>query len=256
MENIPLPSNITFEKGKDENESVVSIWPCFPGYGTTLGNALRRVLLSSLPGAAITSFKVKNAEHEFSAIPNIKEDLVEISLNLKRLRFKMYSEEPQKATLSVKGAKEVKASDIKAPSQIDVISKDLPIATITSKDGELDIEFIIENGRGYVPTENREKEEIEVGHNLIDSIFTPVTSVGFKLENVRVGHMTNYEKLILNIETDGTITPQDALNASTQVLMEQFSFIEKETKGKTVKEKKVTKKATVKKEDKDKKEDK
>jgi len=250
MENIPLPSNVEFEKEKKDNEVIVSIWPCFPGYGTTLGNALRRVLLSSLPGAAITSFKVKGTEHEFSAIPNIKEDLVEISLNLKKLRFKMHSDEPQKATLSVKGQKDVKASDIKAPSQIEVTSKDLHIATLTSKDAELEMEFIIGSGTGYLPTENREKEELEVGHNMIDAIFSPVTNIGFKIENVRVGQMTNYEKLIINIETDGSVTPQEALNTSTQVLIDQFNFIEKETKVKAAKEKKTTKKAAIKKEEK------
>jgi len=230
MENISLPTNITFDKGKNENESIVNIWPCFPGYGTTLGNALRRVLLSSLPGAAVTSYKAKVVQHEFSTIPHIKENLVEISLNLKQLRLKLHSEDLQILILKVKGVKDVKASDIKAPSQVEIVNPDLHIATLTDKEAELDLEIKVERGRGYLPTENREKEEIEVGQINIDAIFTPIKNIGFKLDNVRVGQMTNYDKLILNIETDGTITPQEALNQATQILIDQFDFIAKNSK--------------------------
>lgn len=254
MENIPLASNITFEKGKNENESIVSIWPFFPGYGTTLGNALRRVLLSSLPGAAVTSFKVKGAQHEFSSVPHVKEDLVEISLNLKRLRLKLHSEEPQKLSLNVKGVKKVKASDIKTPSQVEIVNPDLHLATLTDKEAELDMEMTVSKGRGYLPTESREKEEIEVGQINIDAIFSPIVNVGFKLENVRVGQMTNYDKLILNIETDSTITPQEALNQAAEILIEQFGFIASETK-KESKVKKETKKSTTAKKTKKEKED-
>ncbi|RJR32177.1 DNA-directed RNA polymerase subunit alpha [Candidatus Parcubacteria bacterium] len=226
MEKISLPANLTFEKGKNENESIISIWPCFPGYGTTIGNALRRVLLSSLEGAAITSFKVKGAQHEFSALQNVKEDLVEISLNLKKVRLKLHGDEPQKIQISVKGAKIVKAGDIKTPSQVEVVNKDLVLANLTEKDAELEMEMTVKKGRGYITTESREKEETEVGQINIDAIYSPIVNVGFKLENVRVGQMTNFDKLLITLETDGTITTQEALKQSTQILMEHFNYID------------------------------
>ena len=225
MEKISLPSKIEIQPGEDKNKATVSIQPCHPGYGTTLGSALRRVLLSSLPGAAVTAFKIKGVNHEFSAIPNVKEDVVEISLNLKQLRLKVHSEEPVRLELKVKGEKEVKGKDIKTTSDVEVVNPDLTIATLTSKDAEFDMELIVTQGRGYIPTEAREKEELEVGMIAIDSIFTPVRNAGFQIENVRVGQMTNYENLIMEIETDGSITPRQALELSTQILIDHFNFI-------------------------------
>lgn len=225
MENIPLPSKIEITAGSKANESIISIQPCFPGYGTTLGNALRRVLLSSLPGAAVTAFKIKGASHEFSALPNIKEDLVEVALNLKQLRLKVYSNEPVKISLKSSGEKKVTAKEIKATSDVEVINTDLVIATLTDKSAELDIEMLVTQGRGYVPTEAKEKENIESDMILIDSIFTPVKNVGIKVDHVRVGQMTNYENLILTIETDGTISPNEALEKSNQILIDHFNFI-------------------------------
>jgi len=260
MSNIPLPTNVNFEPGKNEHEAEVSITPCFPGYGMTLGNALRRVLLSSLPGAAATSFKVKGIQHEFSTLPHIKEDLVEISLNLKQLRLKLHGDEPQVLSLKVKGEKVVKASDIKAPSQVEVMNSDLYITTLTDKDAELDMEIRVEKGRGYLPTENREKEEVDVDQINIDAIFTPIKNVGFKIVNVRVGQVTNYEKLIFTIKTDGSISPRDALYQSTQTLLEQINFIDENSKPEEIKTKKTTKKTesttTTKKAKKEKEEDK
>lgn len=235
MEKIPLPSKIEFQKGSDENEAIVSIQPCYPGYGTTLGNALRRVLLSSLPGAAVTAFKVKGVQHEFSTIPHVKEDFVEISLNLKQLRLKVFSEEPLRLSLKEKGEKEVKAKNIKVTSDVEIINPELHLATLTDKNADLDMEIVVSRGKGYVPTEARE-EELEIGMIAIDSIFSPIRNVGFKIENVRVGKMTNFENLTLTIETDGTITPQEALNQATKILIEQFNFIEKKA-GKEKKEK-------------------
>ncbi|MDD2807795.1 MAG: DNA-directed RNA polymerase subunit alpha [Patescibacteria group bacterium] len=231
MEKIPLPSKIEITAGSKVNESIISIQPCFPGYGTTLGNALRRVLLSSLPGAAVTAFKIKGASHEFSALPNVKEDLVEVALNLKQLRLKVFSEEPVKIYLKASGEKRVTAKEIKATSDVEVVNTDLVIATLTDKNAELEIEMLVTQGRGYVPTEAKEKDNIESDMILIDSIFTPVKNVGIKISNIRVGQMTNYEDLILTIETDGSITPNEALEKSNQILIDHFNFIDQQAAG-------------------------
>ncbi len=225
MEKILLPNKIEILSGDKENESIIAIHPCHPGYGTTLGNALRRVLLSSLPGAAVTSFKIKGVNHEFSAIPNVLEDVVEISLNLKKLRLKVFSDEPVRLKLKANGEKKVTGKDIEKNSDVEIINQNLLIATLTDKSAELEIELIARQGRGYVPTEAREKESLEIGMIAIDSIYTPVKNVGFKIENVRIGQMTNYEKLILTIETDGTITSKDALSEANSILIEHFNFI-------------------------------
>ncbi|MFA5021936.1 MAG: DNA-directed RNA polymerase subunit alpha [Patescibacteria group bacterium] len=230
MEKIPLPSKIDIQSGKLKNESIISIQPCHPGYGTTLGNALRRVLLSSLPGGAVTAFKIKGVNHEFSSIPHVKEDAVEISLNLKQLRARVFSDQPVRLELKVKGEKKVTAKDIKTTSDVEIVNPDLLIATLTNKDADFEMEIIVSQGRGYVPTEVREKENTEVDMILIDSIFTPIKNVGIKIENVRVGQMTNYENLILTIETDGSITPQEALEQATQILISHFQFIEDQAK--------------------------
>lgn len=229
MEKIPLPTKVEFLPGENKNTSIVIIEPCYPGYGTTIGNALRRILLSSLPGAAVKSFKIKGALHEFSSINNIKEDLVEISLNLKLLRLKVFSEEPVKLELKVKGEKKVSAGDIKPNSDVEIANPELHIATLTDKEAELDMEIIVSKGRGYITTESREKEELEVGMIAIDSLYSPIQKIGYKIENVRVGQMTNWDKLILTIETDGTITTQEALNQASNLMLEHFVFIEANT---------------------------
>ena len=229
MENIPLPSKIEIQPGKKENEAIVSIQPCHPGYGITLGNALRRVLLSSLPGAAVTAFKIKGVNHEFSSIPHVKEDIVEISLNLKQLRLKVFSEQPVRLELKAKGEKKVTAKDIKTTSDVEIANQNLLIATLTDKDAELDMEIFVSQGRGYVPTEAQDKENLEIGTIATNAIFTPARNVGFHIENVRVGQMTNYENLILTIETDGTLTPQEALKQSADILISHFQFITDQT---------------------------
>ena len=225
MEKISLPSTITVTPGEQRNEAVISIQPCFPGYGTTLGNALRRVMLSSLPGGAVTSFKVKGVSHEFTTVPNVKEDVVEITLNLKQLNVKVYSTEPVRLKLKAKGEKEVTGKDIEKNADVEVVNPDLVIATLTSKDAELEMELVVNQGRGYVPTEAKEKENTETDMIVIDSIYTPIRNVGFRVENVRVGQMTNYESLVMTVETDGTITPEEALSQANQVLIDHFNFI-------------------------------
>jgi DNA-directed RNA polymerase subunit alpha len=231
MENIGLPSKISVTPGTKENESIISIQPCHPGFGTTLGNALRRVLLSSLPGAAVIGFKVKGATHEYTTLPGVAEDIVEISLNLKQLRLKVNSDEPVELELKVKGEKKVTAKDISKNSAVEIGNPDLVIATLTDKSSELDMKIVAVEGRGYVPTESREGEPQEVGMIALDSIFTPVRNVGFRVENVRVGQMTNFENLVLSIETDGTISAEESLQLASQVLIDHFDFIKDNNSG-------------------------
>lgn len=248
MENIFLPSKIEFKKGKEPNQGTLVIEPLFHGYATTIGNTLRRVLLSSLPGAAVTSFKIKGAQHEFSTVTGIYEDVLEISLNLKQLRLKIYSDEPVVLKLSKKGEGDVLAGDIAKDSNVEIINPDLKIATITDKKAELNMEITVEKGTGFDPTENRDKEKLSVGSIAIDAIFTPMKDVGYKVEYTRVGQITNYERLTLTIETDGTIDPEIAINQATKILIDHFSLLYKEEKvaaageGEPVEKKKKSKK--------------
>jgi len=225
MENILLPSKIEFKEGKNKNEGIIVIEPCYQGYGTTLGNALRRVLLSSLPGAAVTAVKIKGVAHEFSTIPYVKEDVIEIILNLKQLRLRVFSEEPVRLILKAKGEKEVKAKDIEKSSDVELVNPNLHIATLTNKNADLEMEIFVSQGRGYLPTENQEKENLEVGVIAIDSVFTPIKNVGYKVEDTRVGQITNYDKLTLNIETDGTISPKEAFRQAVNILMDHFKLL-------------------------------
>jgi len=225
MENIPLPKKINFEKTKEKNLEKLVIEPCYPGYGITLGNALRRVLLSSLPGAAVIAVKIKGVDHEFSSLKNVKEDAVEIILNLKQLRLKVFTDEPVILKLKVKGDKAVKAGDIEKNSDVEIVNTDMTIATITDKNTEIDMEITVQKGRGYLPTEAREKEKPEIGTIPIDATFSPIVNIGMKIENVRVAQATNYERLKLRIETDGTITPEDAANQAARILIDHFNLL-------------------------------
>lgn len=227
MENIFLPSKIELKEGESKNEGILVIEPLFHGYGTTIGNALRRVLLSSLPGAAVTSFKIKGATHEFSTVKGVYEDILEIVLNLKQLRLKVYSDEPVVLKLIKKGEGEVYAKDIAKDANVDIINGDLKIATITDKNIELNMEITVEKGMGFEPTENRNKADLPVGAIAIDSIFTPIADVGFKVENTRVGQITNFDKLVLTVKTDGTISPERALNDSVKQLLDHFNLLYK-----------------------------
>ncbi len=215
----PAPYKIISQEG---NEAVFEIENLYPGYGLTLGNALRRVLLSSLPGAAITLVKIKGVDHEFSTMTMVYEDVIEILLNLKQVRFKLFGDEPQTAFLRVKGEREVKAQDIEAPSQVEVVNVDHHIATLTDKKSELEIELRIERGIGYQTVEQRHKEKMPIGTIAIDSIFTPVRKVNYQIEDMRVGERTDYNRLLVTLETDGTITPENAFNESVNILITQF----------------------------------
>jgi len=210
---------------KTGNRAIFEIAPLYPGYGMTIGNALRRVLISSLEGAAITSVKIKGVDHEFSAIPGVLEDVIDIVLNLKKVRFKLFGDEPVVVTLSAKGDGEVTAGDIRTTSDVQVINKEQHIATITDKKTELEMEMTVEKGIGYVPVEQRRKEKLSVGEIAIDGIFTPIKNVNFTVENIRVGGRTDYNKVLLDIETDGSISPESALKKASQILIDHFSIV-------------------------------
>jgi DNA-directed RNA polymerase subunit alpha len=223
---------------KKDNSATFEIEALYPGYGITIANSLRRVLLSSLPGAAITQIKIKGVQHEYSTISGITEDVITIVMNLKHLRFKVYSDEPVKATIKVKGEKDVKGSDIKMPSQAELINKSAHIATLTSRSAELDMELQIEKGIGYEPVESRKKrDKLEIGAIPVDAIFTPILRVNYKVENMRVGDRTDFDKVTLDITTDGTITPADALYQTSKILVEHFSLFAGSLEPKEPKEK-------------------
>ena len=224
MQTVPLPNKIYFTKDEPATSEAV-IEPLYPGYGVTLGNALRRVLLSSLPGGAVTAVKIKGVDHEFSTIPNVTEDVVDIILNLKKLRLRVHSEEPVRLTLAAKGQKTVTGADIKKDPRVEVVNSDLPIATIDQKSGELSMELVVEQGRGYVPVEMREAEKMEIGMIAVDAIFSPVRTVNFEVQNVRVGQITNYDKLTISMETDGTVSGPMALDMAAQILVDHFSLL-------------------------------
>ena len=224
MISLPLQPKIIEKKG---NFARFEIEGLYPGYGVTVGNSLRRVLLSSLPGAAITQIKIKGVPHEFSTIPGVLEDVILIMQNLKQLRFKIFTDEPQKATLKVKGEKEVKGSDFELPAQVELVNKDCHIATLTDKKAELEMEIQIEKGLGYSPREARKKEKLEIGAIPVDAIFTPTKRVSYKIENMRVGERTDFDRLFLEIETDGTISPEEAVFLASDILVKHFSlFVE------------------------------
>lgn len=211
-----------------KNHGKFEILGCHPGYGTTLGNALRRVVLSSLSGAAAKSVKIKGVSHEFSTIDGVMEDVVQIILNLKQVRFKMHGEENEtvKVTLKSKGEGVVTAASIKAPSSVEVVNPDQVIATVTDKKCELEMEIEIDRGLGYVPVESRERDdEREIGVIAIDAIYTPVKRVNYEVENMRVGKRTDYDKITLEIVTDGSITPTEAFEKSVSILVGQFTSL-------------------------------
>ncbi|KKR47191.1 MAG: DNA-directed RNA polymerase subunit alpha [Parcubacteria group bacterium GW2011_GWB1_40_14] len=222
MISLPTKPVIISEEG---NSAIFEITQLYPGYGVTLGNVLRRILLSSLPGAAVTEVKIRNVEHEFTTIPGVKENIVDILLNVKKLRFRVQGDEPQIVKIQAKGEGAVAGKDIDSPSQITVVSKDQHIATLTDKKAEFYMELIVENGIGYLPVEMRKKEKLSVGTIAIDSIFTPVRNVNFSVENMRVGERTDFNRLRLEIQTDGTISPQDAVTEAATILTEQAATI-------------------------------
>lgn len=225
MEQIPLPNQARIEH-VGGNSYEVTLEPLYPGFGVTIGNAMRRVLLSSMPGAAVTAVKIKYVDHEFSTVPNVKEDVIQIILNLKQLRLRSFSREPVRLSLQAKGEGVVTAEMIQGNDQVEVVNKDLYICTLDNKNADFDMEIIVEQGRGYVPVEARDNsQKLEVGMLSIDAIYTPVRSVFFDVTNVRVGQITNFDKLTLRMETDGTITGNEAIDIASHILVDHFQML-------------------------------
>ena len=204
-------------------EAVIVVEPLERGFGTTVGNALRRVLLSSIAGSAITSVKIDGVAHEFSTIPGVKEDVTEIILNLKALRLHLCSDRARKVKISVEGPKVVTAKDIDCPSELEILDPEHFICTLGDS-AKLNMELTVENGKGYVPASEHANQDGVIGHIAIDSIFSPVELVDFKVQSTRVGQKTDYDKLIFKIRTDGSLRPEDALAQAGAILRDHFSL--------------------------------
>jgi DNA-directed RNA polymerase subunit alpha len=222
--NVTLPSKPRVVS-EEQFQGVYEIDGLFPGYGHTLGNSLRRIILASLPGATITHVKIEGVQHEFSTIAGIKEDVITILLNLKRIRFQLHSDEAVKITLKKSAAGIVTASDISLPSQVTILNPDQRIADITQKGTTLEMELTIERGLGYVPREVHQKDKVEIGTIALDAVFTPIRRANYEVENMRVGDRTDYNRLRINIETDGTITPREALERSIEIMIHQLKAV-------------------------------
>ena len=221
-----LSDSIKVKKVSDDGrKGSFSIEGLFPGYGFTLGNSLRRALLSSIPGGAVTQFKVKGALHEFSTIPGVMEDLVEIGMNLKKLRFKFNADEPQVLVIKAKGVKEVTGANVELNIQAEIVNPEVKLFTITDKKTEVEIELTVEKGLGYVPVEKRKQTRLGVGEIALDAIFTPVVNVSLNVENMRVGDRTDYNRLNIIVETDGSISPSSAMHKVSRVLVDHFTKI-------------------------------
>ncbi len=197
----------------------------YPGYGHTLGNSLRRIILSSLPGSAVTAVKIAGVAHEFSVIPNVKEDVVTILLNLKKVHFNVVSNEAQTLSLKIKGVKDVTAADIKVSGGVEVLNPEQVIATLTDKNADLDMEITVEKGLGFVSKEILQKNRVDIGQITMDAIFTPIRRVSYEVENMRVGDRTDFNRLKIFIETNGTITPKEALERSIETMINQLKAI-------------------------------
>jgi DNA-directed RNA polymerase subunit alpha len=222
--NVTLPSKPRVVS-EEEFQGVYEIDGLFPGYGHTLGNSLRRIILASLPGATITEVKVEGVPHEFSTIAGIKEDMITILLNIKRVRFKLHGEGPIKISLKKSAIGVVTAADIVVPSQIEILNPDQFIAEITAKGTALDMEMTVERGLGYVPREVHQKEKVDIGTIALDAVFTPIRRANYEVENMRVGDRTDYNRLRLFIETDGTLTPREALERSIEIMIHQLKAV-------------------------------
>lgn len=221
---IALPSKprVVSEEGKT---GVYEIDGLYPGYGHTLGNSLRRIILSSIPGSAIVSVKIDGVSHEFSTLSGVKEDVISIILNLKKVRLKILDNQSHTLSLSAKGLTEVTAKDIQTPGQVEVLNPAQKIAEITDKSAKLDMEITVDTGLGYVPKEIIQKERVDIGTIALDAVFTPIRRVNYEVENMRVGDRTDFNRLRIMIETDGTLTPREALEHSIGVMIQQLKAV-------------------------------
>lgn len=220
---ITLPSKPRVVK-EAESEGTYEIDGLYPGYGHTLGNSLRRIVLSSLPGAAVTSVKIEGVEHEFSTMDGVREDVVTILLNLKKLRFEVLTGEAQTVTLSLKGPKRVTGEDLKLPGQVRLLNPNSYICELTGKGG-IEMSFVVERGLGYVAREALKKDRVEIGEISVDAIFSPIRRVNYEVENMRVGDRTDFNRLRISIETDGTLSPRQALEQSIEIMITQLKAV-------------------------------
>jgi len=234
MKDFQIPMRVETEKEIPAENYARFMTEAFErGFGTTVGNSLRRVLLSSLTGAAVTTVKIEGVLHEFSTVPGVTEDVTSIVLNVKSLRLKLHTDKPKTIRLRKKGPGEAKASDIQHDADVTVLNKDLHIATL-DKEATLDMEMVVKPGRGYVPAERNKEEGLPIGVIPVDSIFTPVTRANFHVENARVGRVTDYDKLMLEVWTDGSITPRDAVSSAALILRDHLDiFIHPDQLGET-----------------------
>jgi len=210
---------------EEDMSGVYEIDGLYPGYGHTLGNSLRRIILSSLPGAAITSVKIEGVNHEFSTLDGVREDVVTILLNLKKLRFEVLTSEPQTVRLLAKGVGKVTGAQVTLPGQVRLLNPDSYICELTDKNAAIEAEFRVERGLGYVPRETLKKERVEIGEISVDAIFSPVRRVNYEVENMRVGDRTDFNRLRIAIETDGSLTPKKALEQAIEILITQLKAI-------------------------------
>lgn len=212
------------EKVQDHTSRFV-IAPLYPGYGMTIGNSIRRVLLSSLAGAAVTAVKIEGTDHEFATLKGIREDMINLILNIKQLKLRYDGTEPVTIKLSKSGQGVVKAGDITASNGVEVVSKDLELCYIDDPKGKLEMELKVEQGRGYSPVESRQTEKLPIGYIAVDAIYTPIKRVRFNIDNTRVGQMTNLDSLNMEVETDGSISPADAMQQAAEVLVGHFQVL-------------------------------
>ncbi len=224
---ISLPRDFKIKK-ESSNKAVFIVEGLYPGYGVTVGNSLRRVLLSSLGGGAITQVKIDKMPHEFSTLDGVKEDGVRILLNLKQVKFRVQGDQEFEAKLEEKGEKEVKAGDFELPSQLEIVNPDQKIATITDKNASLKINIRVKKGIGFELSKAREDKDKEIGVIDLDAVYLPIKNVSFKVENMRVGKRTDYDRLMLTIETDGRIDPEDAFQKAVDILIKHFNFLSEE----------------------------
>ena len=211
---------------EDAYKGVFEVEGLYTGYGLTVGNALRRTLLSSLPGAAVTQIKINNVPHEFSTLPGVKEDMVQLGLNFKQLRFRMHTDELQTLELHVKGEQTITGADIKTNSEVEIMNPEIELAHLTAKSAEITIEIQVERGLGYSAVEARKSEKkLAIGAIALDAMFTPVTTVNYTVDSMRVGERTDFDRLRLEIETDGTISPSSALHKASNILKDHFEKV-------------------------------
>jgi DNA-directed RNA polymerase subunit alpha len=220
---LPLAPKVIERKG---NSAIIEIEALYPGYGVTVGNALRRVMLSSLEGAAVTQINIKGVPHEFSTIPGVMEDAISLLINIRQLRFKIMGDEPQVCVLKAKGEKEITGADFEVPSQLELANPETHIASLTAKSAKLEMEITVEKGTGYLSKDVRSsKTKLGIGVIAMDAMFTPVKKVGFKVQNMRVGDRTDFDKVTFEIETDSTITPETAFAQASEILVNHFTML-------------------------------